>query len=75
MAPPGMWVWQSAIWQIADRKCAYQVQIADSSQVEFYGAAETLSENYRQFGLDKHICDRRFAKLPRHGFGRLGGIS
>ena len=55
--------WPSATWQIADRTCAYQAQIADNSQIEFYGAAETLSENYRRFGPDKHICNRRFAKL------------
>ena len=54
----------SATWQVADRKCAYQVQVADNYQIELYGAAETLSENYRRFGPDKHICNRRFAKLP-----------
>ena len=73
----GMWVWQSAIWQIADCKCAYQAQIADSSQIEFLLPRKTLSENYRRFGLDKHICDRRFAKSPMArpgtGFGRLEG--
>ena len=70
-------VWPSATWRIAGRKCAYQAQIADNSQIEFYGAAETLSENYRRLGPDKHICDRRLAKSPMArpgtGFGRLEG--
>ena len=72
-------VWPSATWQIADRKCAYQAQIADNSQIELYGAAQTLSGKYRRLGSYKHVWDRRLAKAPivrpRTAFGRLEGIS
>ena len=74
-APPGMWVWQSAIGAVADHKHAYKNPVADNSQIESVLPRKFLFENYRRLDSYKHVCDRRLAQSPIARPGTGFGLS